>query len=75
VAPKKSSGIKDIGRRKRDLKAMLAPDTPWDVRRGLLRKYDVQYFFPAGEPIGWTRGHVRLTRTEPGFRLYILDTD
>ena len=75
VAPKKSVGIKDIGQRKRDLKAMLAPDTPWDVRRGLLRKYDIEYFFPAGEPTGWTRGHVRLTRREPGFGLYVLDTD
>ena len=32
-------------------------NTLWETRRSLLRKYNVDYFFPARSPIGWTGRH------------------
>lgn len=76
VAPRSGgNGIADLGQRRKDLKAMLAADTPWDRRRNLLRKYGITYFWPARSPLGWLRGHVKETRTQPGFRLFIVDTE
>ena len=76
VAPRSGgNGIADLGQRRKDLKAMLAADTPWDRRRALLRKYDVTYFWPARSPLEWLRGHVKEVRTQPGFRLFIVDTE
>lgn len=76
VAPRRGSlGIPGVAQRRRDLETMLAADTTWETRRPLLRKYGIKYFFPAGTPTGWIEGHVKEQRTEPGIRLFILDTD
>ena len=69
-----SNGVPDMPRRRRDLKAMLAANTPWETRRSLLRKYEVEYFFPAGSPVQWVRGHVKRYPTDREFALYVLNT-
>jgi len=75
VVPRRgSTGVPDLPQRRRDLKAMLAADTPWETRRALLRKYGIKYFFPSGSPTQWTQDHIEAYRTEPGFRLFVLDT-
>ena len=53
-------GVRDLGRRRRDLQTMLATDTTWAVRRQLMRKYHIKYFFPEpGASVGWLRGHIK----------------
>lgn len=75
VAPRRGgNGIFDWDERRADLKVMLAAETPWEKRRTLLRKYDVELYFPAGSPVAWTQGHVKELRKEPGFHLFVLDT-
>ncbi len=76
VAPRRgSNGVPDWGKRRKDLKTMLAAETPWETRLALLRKYEVEYFFPAGSPVEWVRGHVKRYPTDRKFALYLLDTD
>lgn len=53
-----SNGVPDMQTRYRDLLVMLAEQTPWGVRRELLRTYDVRFFFPYECSIDWTVGHV-----------------
>jgi hypothetical protein len=69
------NGIPDRAQRRKDLIAMLAADTPWHDRRELLRKYGISLYFPAGTPTNWTEGHIKAIKREPGFRLFILDTE
>lgn len=60
VAPRRgSNGVTDLAKRRRDLQELLAADTPWNRRRSLLRKYKIEYFFPARSPLGWTRGRIK----------------
>lgn len=76
VAPASGSlGVPDLNERRADLKLMLAPETRWETRRKLLRKYDVKHFFPASAPTDWTRGHTMPRIAEPGFQFFILDTE
>ncbi len=76
VAPESGSlGVPGMNERRADLKLMLAPDTPWETRRELLRKYDIKHFFPASAPTEWTRGHALPGEAESGFKFFILDTD
>lgn len=58
VSVSASNGVPDMARRFDDLHAMLIPETPWESRRGLFRKYAAEYLFPVGVPIQWTVGHV-----------------
>lgn len=45
VAPRAgSTGVADLGRRRRDLAAIFTPATPMATREALLRKYDVEYY-------------------------------
>jgi len=75
VAPKRGgNGIVDWRQRREDVRIMLALETPWETRRALLRKYDVQYFFPAGSPAEWVQGHLKAYPTNRRFPLYTLDT-
>lgn len=53
-----SNGVPDMPDRFEDLQRMIADDTPWDIRRELLLKHGVSYFFPINCPIEWTVGHV-----------------
>ncbi|UCC30569.1 MAG: hypothetical protein JSU86_20515 [Phycisphaerales bacterium] len=69
-----SMGVPDRGPRRRDLKTMLAAETPWETRRALLRKYDIKYFFPAESPTQWAQDHLKDRVTDQGFRLFVLDT-
>lgn len=76
VAPKRGgNGVMDLAQRRVDLNLMLDPETPWETRRELLRKYDITYFFPAVAPVDWVRGHLKEDRSRPGFRLFVLDTE
>ena len=77
VAPKNADrGIRDIKARLDDQETMLAPDTPWDVRRSLLRKYGVTHFFPGNSGFSWARSHSRSTiEYAPGKYLFTLDVD
>lgn len=76
VAPERGgNGIADLGTRRRDLRVMMAPDTPWHTRRDLLRKYDITYFIPAGADTSWLRGHLKEYRSKPGFQFYAIDTE
>ncbi len=53
-------GVRNLGGRRRDLRAMLATDTEWATRRQLMRKYDIKYVFPdANASVGWLRGHIK----------------
>jgi hypothetical protein len=51
-----SNGVPDLLQRKADLVVLLARDTPWEVRRGLLKKYNITYFIPNATSLGWTQG-------------------
>lgn len=76
VAPERGSvGVPDLNQRRKDLEIMLAPYTPWETRRALLRQYNIKYFFPASSSTDWTRGHTLPRKAEPGFHLFLLDTD
>ena len=77
VAPKTSgAGIQDIRARLDDVETMLAPNTPWDTRRSLLRKYGVTHFLPGNSGFSWAETHARTTVVyAPGKYLYTLDLD
>ena len=65
-----SNGVADWGQRRRDLQILLGGDTPWDLRRELMRKYSARYFFPPRPPIEWARGHVKRSwKFEPQMRV------
>lgn len=70
-----NKGVPDIVERRKDLKTMLAANTPWPRRRALLRKYDIEYFLAAGPGAKWIRGHVKKYPTDRIVPLYVLDTD
>jgi hypothetical protein len=75
VAPARGgNGITDLYQRRRDLAVMLQPQTPWETRRTLLRKYNITYFFPAAASTVWVPPHLKENRSEPGFRLFAIDT-
>ncbi|MCH7873052.1 MAG: hypothetical protein IID33_15255 [Planctomycetes bacterium] len=76
VAPKNSgSGIQDIRARLDDLETMLAPNTIWETRRGLLRKYGVTHFLPVNSDFSWARAHAQAIALWPGKYLFTLDVD
>ncbi len=79
VIPERSStGVADIRQRKADLKTMLAPETPWDIRRGLLAKYDINLFLVGGggpKAIEWVHGHVKEHWKGGGYLLLALALD
>lgn len=77
VAPKTSgAGIQDIRARLDDVETMLAPNTLWDTRRSLLRKYGVTHFLPGNSGFSWAETHARTTVVyAPGKYLYTLDLD
>ncbi len=70
-----SKGIPDMAKRRKDLKTMLAANTPWPTRRALLREYDIEYFLPAAPGVEWIHGHVKKYPTGQKVPLYLLDTD
>ena len=76
VAPKLAgAGITDLSQRRRDLRRMLAPNTPWQRRRSLLHKYGITFFMPARTSAAWTQPHQETLIDEDGLRLYVLNTD
>lgn len=78
IPERTSTGVADIRQRKADLKTMLAPETPWEVRRGLLTKYDINLFLVGGggpQAIEWTQGHVKEYWKGSGYLLLSLTTD
>ncbi|MFH0980130.1 MAG: hypothetical protein V2A79_01145 [Planctomycetota bacterium] len=79
VVPQRGSyGVTDLRQREADLQALLAPATPWEVRRGLLAKYDISLVLVSGstrEPLEWTRDHVQEYWKEGGYLLIRLKAD
>ncbi|MEM7228220.1 MAG: hypothetical protein AAF432_05315 [Planctomycetota bacterium] len=60
VASRSSSlGVPDLAQRRRDVRTMIAEETPWPQRRALLRKYDARYYVrtDARAPIEWAMQH------------------
>ncbi len=76
VAPARGgNGITDLYQRRKDLAVMTHPQTPWETRRSLLRKYNITYFFPSVASTVWVPQHLKENCSEPGFRLFAIDTD
>jgi hypothetical protein len=70
-----SNGVPDLPQRREDLRRMLDPSTPWEARRPLLRKYDIQYFFPLRPPVDWAQGHVERIWKRDKWVIFKLKTD
>lgn len=76
VAPRNSSnGVPDLPQRREDLRVMLAPDTPWEQRRELLRKYNITFFRPDTPNARWHQGHVKEVRRNQFTGVIVLDTE
>lgn len=82
VAVGLGGGVTNLAERQADLQAMLERETPWPVRRSLLRKYDIQYFMVYGDEyhesgaFRWTDGHLYPQRWALGKHLVVrLKTD
>ena len=57
AAGSSSNGVKDLAQRREDLRVMLAENTPWTLRRSLLNKYGVRYFWPLSKSGVWAAPH------------------
>ena len=63
VSIRKGGGVRDVHQRRRDVREMLHPTTPWPARRILLRKYGINLFMFNSHVLkdaayfDWTREH------------------
>lgn len=78
VASTSSAGVTDQARRRRDLATLLKPETPWALRRTLLRKYNATHYIsyrPDAHRTAWMKGHSDQTWTDGGLVLVSLNLD
>ena len=73
-----TQGITDAAQREEDYAALVAPETPQDVRKQLLKKYDVEYFLVDGylqSTWQWARPYMGEYWQIPGYLLIKLKLD